>query len=86
VAWGKVCRLLELGGLSISSLKELGWVLRMRWLWLEKTYPSRQWLGLPMPVPDKTFSSQWLCKQKLGMEQTHCYGGINGYMDREWPT
>jgi hypothetical protein len=36
VAWGKVCRLLELGGLSISSLKELGWVLRMRWLWLEK--------------------------------------------------
>jgi hypothetical protein len=34
--WGKVCRPLELGGIGISSLKELGWALRMRWLWLEK--------------------------------------------------
>jgi hypothetical protein len=28
VAWGIVCRPLELGGLGISSLKELGWALR----------------------------------------------------------
>jgi hypothetical protein len=42
VAWGKVCRPLELGGIGISSLKELGWALRMRWLWLEKTdHPFR---------------------------------------------
>ncbi|GJN27961.1 hypothetical protein PR202_gb16030 [Eleusine coracana subsp. coracana] len=41
VAWGKVCRPLELGGLGISSLKELGWALRMRWLWLERTEPDR---------------------------------------------
>jgi hypothetical protein len=27
VAWGKVCRPMELGGLRISSLKELGWAL-----------------------------------------------------------
>jgi hypothetical protein len=32
VAWGKVCTPLKLGGLRISSLKELGWALRMRWL------------------------------------------------------
>jgi hypothetical protein len=32
VAWGKVCRPMELGGLSISSLTELGWALRMSWL------------------------------------------------------
>jgi hypothetical protein len=36
VAWGKVCRPMELGGLGISSLKELGWALQMRWLWLQK--------------------------------------------------
>jgi hypothetical protein len=48
VSWGKVCRPLELGGLKISSLKELGWALRMRWLWLEKTDPSRPWSALPI--------------------------------------
>jgi hypothetical protein len=26
VAWGKVCRPMKMGGLAISSLKELGWV------------------------------------------------------------
>jgi hypothetical protein len=31
VTWRKVC-ILELGGLIISSLKESGWALRMRWL------------------------------------------------------
>jgi hypothetical protein len=41
VAWGRVCRPLEIGGLGISSLKELGWALRMRWLWLSKTDPDK---------------------------------------------
>jgi hypothetical protein len=54
VAWGKVCRPLEFGGLRICSLKELGWALRMRWLWLEKTGPSRPWSAIPIQVPDKT--------------------------------
>ena len=31
VAWGKVSRPLELGGLGISDQKYLGWALRMRW-------------------------------------------------------
>jgi hypothetical protein len=54
VAWGKVCRLLELGGLRISSLKELSWALRMRWLWLKKTDPSRPWSALPIQILDKS--------------------------------
>jgi hypothetical protein len=53
VAWGKVCRPMELGGLGISSLKELGWALRMRWLWLAKTDPNRPWSALPIQVPNK---------------------------------
>jgi hypothetical protein len=52
VAWGKVCIPLELGGLEISSLKELP-TLRMIWLWLEKTDSSRPWSALPIQVPDK---------------------------------
>jgi hypothetical protein len=51
--WDKVCRPMELGVLSISSLTELGWALRMRWLWLEKTDPSRPWSTLPIQIPIK---------------------------------
>jgi hypothetical protein len=50
---GRVCRPLQLGGLGISNLKELNWALRMRWLWLQKTKPSRPWCSLPIQVPDK---------------------------------
>jgi hypothetical protein len=46
VAWGTVCRPIELGGLGISSLKELAWSLRMRWLWLAKTDPTRPWTSI----------------------------------------
>jgi hypothetical protein len=51
IAWGIVCRPLELGGLDISSLKELGWALRARWLWLQKTEPNHPWSTLPIQVP-----------------------------------
>jgi hypothetical protein len=40
VTWGKVYRRMGMGGLEISSLKELGWTLRMRWLWMAKTDPT----------------------------------------------
>jgi hypothetical protein len=56
VAWRKVCRPLQLGGLGISGLKELCWALRMRWLWLSRTEPSRPWIGLPMKIPKKATS------------------------------
>jgi hypothetical protein len=43
----------ELGGLGISNLKVLGWALRIRWLWLQKTEPNRPWSTLPIHVTDK---------------------------------
>jgi len=53
VAWVKVTRPFELGGLGISDLKTLGWDLRMRWLWLQKTEPNRPWAHRPIHVPDQ---------------------------------
>jgi hypothetical protein len=53
VASGKVCRPVEFGGLGIFRLKELGWALRMRWLWLAKTDPMRPWSSLPLQSCDK---------------------------------
>jgi hypothetical protein len=44
---------MELGRLGISSLKELSWVLRLRWLWLQKIEPKHPWTSLPIQVPDK---------------------------------
>jgi hypothetical protein len=53
VAWEKVCRPLELGGLGIFSIYELGWALKMRWALLQKTEPNRPWASLPLHVPRK---------------------------------
>lgn len=36
VAWEKVQRPLEFGGLGIHNLELLGWSLRIRWLWAQK--------------------------------------------------
>lgn len=44
---------LELGGLGVFSLKELGWALRVRWLWVAKTDPSRPWANLPLQISNK---------------------------------
>ncbi|GJN33204.1 hypothetical protein PR202_gb21776 [Eleusine coracana subsp. coracana] len=56
VAWGKVTRSKELGGLGISDQKNLGWALRMRWLWLQKTEPNRPWSMFPIQVPEQVGS------------------------------
>jgi hypothetical protein len=48
VAWGKVTRPKELGGLGILDLQRLNWALRVRWLWLEKIDPSMSWADLPL--------------------------------------
>jgi hypothetical protein len=50
VAWTKVCLPKQLGGLAISNLQSLGWALRMRWLWLKKTDPTRLWTNFHVPV------------------------------------
>ena len=46
VAWEKVQRPFEYGGLGIHNLEFFGWALRIRWLWAQKTDPSRPWAGL----------------------------------------
>jgi hypothetical protein len=48
VSWGKVTGSKELGGLGISDLQKLNWALWVRWLWLEKTDPSKYWADLPL--------------------------------------
>jgi hypothetical protein len=52
VAWSKVTRPKELGGLGISDLQNLNWALRVRWLWLRKTDSSKPWADLPMQSND----------------------------------
>ena len=54
VAWEKVMRPLDLGGLGIHNLEVMGWALQMRWLWFEKTNPNRPWAGLEIPVHPNT--------------------------------
>jgi hypothetical protein len=46
-----VCRPIELGGLNISNLRNLGWALRVRWLWLQKAKPHRPLSALAIQVP-----------------------------------
>lgn len=43
VNWERVTRPLHLGGLGIHNLQLLGWALRMRWLWYQKTDRDRAW-------------------------------------------
>jgi hypothetical protein len=81
VAWATVCRPMKLGELGISSLKELGWALRMRWLWLEKTDPDRPWSAVPISMPDKIRAFfQQLCKLRLEMDLAPYFGKTDGCM------
>jgi hypothetical protein len=41
LAWPKVTRPNDLGGLRISDLKNVCWALRTPWPWLQKIDPSR---------------------------------------------
>jgi hypothetical protein len=43
LAWPKVTRPKDLGGLGIPDLQSLGWALRARWPWLQKTEPNKPW-------------------------------------------
>jgi hypothetical protein len=53
VSWNYVQRSLQFGGLGVLNLEVLSWALCLRWLWLEKTDPSRPWSWLPVQVPNK---------------------------------
>ena len=37
IAWAKVTRPPELGGLGIYNLQFMCWALRLRWIWLQKS-------------------------------------------------
>ena len=50
IAWPKVSRPKELGGLGILDLQPFSWALKVRWLWLGKTEPVRPWTAFPVPV------------------------------------
>lgn len=50
VAWEKIQRPLDLGGLGILNLEHMGWALQIRWLWLKRTDSERPWSGLDIPV------------------------------------
>lgn len=50
VSWNVVQRPLQYGGLGILNLELMAWALRIRWLWLPKTDPSKPWAGLPVQV------------------------------------
>jgi hypothetical protein len=41
LAWAKVARPKELGGLGLFDIRKLSWVLRVRWPWLQLTKPDK---------------------------------------------
>ena len=51
VSWDRVQKPLQYGGLGIHNLEILGWALRIRWLWQQKSDASWPWDRLPVNVP-----------------------------------
>jgi len=49
VAWEKVLRPLDLGGLGIPNLEVMAWPLQIRWQWF-KTRADRPWTDLELPL------------------------------------
>jgi hypothetical protein len=37
--------------LGILNLQTFGWALQIRWLWTQKTDPTKLWVGLQIQVP-----------------------------------
>jgi hypothetical protein len=48
VAWDYVQRPLSLGGLGVKNLELMGHALRLRWLWLQRTDPSKPCASMPV--------------------------------------
>jgi hypothetical protein len=53
LAWPKVTCPKGLGGLGISDLRGLNCALRMWWLWLRKTEPTKPWVSFPFQTNDR---------------------------------
>lgn len=74
----KVTRPPELGGLVLTNLRLLGWELQVRWLWLQKTEPSRPWASFSIqahPSVQDFFSMS--VTTEVGDGKIPC-GGTNG--------
>ncbi|GJN11283.1 hypothetical protein PR202_ga29462 [Eleusine coracana subsp. coracana] len=50
VAWQKVCRPVDLGGLGILDLSKHSYALSLLWQWLRRTDSSRTWASLPAQI------------------------------------
>ena len=46
VAWPVVCQPQEVGGLGVVDLRLASLALRLRWMWLKRTYANRLWKNL----------------------------------------
>jgi hypothetical protein len=41
---------------GVHNLEILGWALRIRWMWAQRTDSNRPWAGLPINIPPKARS------------------------------
>jgi hypothetical protein len=48
IAWNRVQRPLALGGPGIPDLKHMGIALHLRWLWFQRSDPSKPWAKMPI--------------------------------------
>lgn len=63
IAWPKVTR--PKSGISLADIKSLNHALRVRWLWLKKSDPSKPWANLPMQANQ---CMQALCSMAVATE------------------
>lgn len=84
VAWDKVQRPLDLGGLGVPNLEPMGWALQVRWLWFRKTDTSRPWSALDIPAHPCVVALFELAtlprRSGLAMGPLHCFGRISRFL------
>lgn len=74
VAWSRVCRPKELGGLGVLNLHTQGIALRLRWEWLRRTDNSKPWQGLAMSA-DKEMQAAFASLVHWGAMEAKSYSG-----------
>ena len=83
LAWPKVTRLVFLGGLGISDLQKLGWALKLRWLWLQKTEPEKAWSFFPIQAQHQVQSFFAMAvKTVIGNGKTLVFGQMAGCLTK----
>ena len=83
LAWPKVTRPVFLGGLGISDLPKLGWALKLRWLWLQKTEPEKAWSFFPIQAQHQVQSFFAMdVKTVIGNGKTPVFGQMAGCLTK----